>query len=96
MKIELAWFSFNGGVNTQKCHIWSTNNAHDLQDDLYNKKVTIWCGFTANCIIGPYYIEEIQIGEALSVTATNERYLQMLQDYASLRLQYSPAYLLTS
>lgn len=83
-----AHFSVNGGINTQNCRIWSTENPHEIvQQGLHDKKVTVWCGFTANFIIGPYFFEEIQNGEAVSVTVTGERYLQMLRDYAIPQLQ---------
>ncbi|KAF2896667.1 hypothetical protein ILUMI_09508 [Ignelater luminosus] len=77
MKIEPNWlscilltvgahFSFNDGVNTQNCRIWSTENSHEtIQEDRYDKKN----------------------GEAVSATATGERYLQMLRDYAIPQLQ---------
>lgn len=56
-------FSLNCEVNIQNCRSWSTDNRHD-------KKVTVWCAFTANCINRSYFFEEIYNGETLSITFT--------------------------
>lgn len=83
-----AHFTLNGGVNTQNCRIWSAENPQEIvQEGLHDKKVTVWCGFTADFIIGPYFYEEMHNGEAVSVTVNGERYLQMLRDYVIPQLQ---------
>ncbi|KAF2888397.1 hypothetical protein ILUMI_17776 [Ignelater luminosus] len=69
--IDEAHLSFNGGVNSQTCRIWLTENPDEIiQEDLHNKKVTVWCCLTANFIVGSYFSEEIQNGDAVSATVT--------------------------
>lgn len=54
-----ASFYLNGHVNTKNCVIWSQENPHaTYQTPVRSKKVTVWCGFTSNFIIGPYFFEE--------------------------------------
>lgn len=44
--------SLNDEVNTQNFRIGSTDNPHEIvHEDLHDKKVTLWCGFTANFIL---------------------------------------------
>lgn len=68
-----AHFYLSGTVNKQNCRIWATENPHAIhQQPLYDKKTTVWCGFWAGGVIGPYFFDE---------TVNGERYRQMLTDF---------------
>ena len=45
---------------------------------LHSAKVTVWCGFNSTKIFGPYFFENSETGEALTVT--KERYTAMLAE----------------
>jgi len=45
-------------------------------------QVTVWCGFTSEFVIGPYFFQEVnENGELVSVTVNGGRYLDMLQNF---------------
>ncbi|GFV63954.1 uncharacterized protein TNCV_993891 [Trichonephila clavipes] len=51
-----AHFHLDSSVNTHNCQIWETDNAHStLRVPLHSRKVTVWCGFSASFIFGPYF-----------------------------------------
>ncbi|GFY09440.1 uncharacterized protein TNCV_4321191 [Trichonephila clavipes] len=51
-----AHFYLDGSVNTHNCRIWESDNPHStLQVPLHSPKVTVWCGFSASFILGPYF-----------------------------------------
>lgn len=52
-----------------------------VHKNLHEKKVTVWCSFTADFIIGPSLYEEMQNEEPISITVNSERYLQVLRVY---------------
>lgn len=73
-----AHFWMNGYVNKQNCRIWDDANPHEIhQVELHPKKVTVWCGFWAGGIIGPFFFEN-DVGEA--ITVNGERYRRMITD----------------
>lgn len=75
----IAHLSLIGGVNTQNCLIWSTDQSHEIvQQSLHHQKDTVWCDFPTNFFIGPYFFEKTQNGEIVFETMTGERYLQIL------------------
>ncbi|GFV53831.1 uncharacterized protein TNCV_4208821 [Trichonephila clavipes] len=54
-----AHFHLSRTVNTHNCRIWDTENHRTFQEiPLYSPKVTVWCGFTATFILGPFFFEE--------------------------------------
>ncbi|GIY84364.1 transposable element tc3 transposase [Caerostris extrusa] len=53
-----AHFTLSGAVNTHNCRVWTTENPHAFVEvPLQQPKVTVWCGFTADFIIGPFFEE---------------------------------------
>jgi len=66
-------------VYTHQAIIWSPDNPYKcVTQPNFPARVTVWCGFTASFIIGPYFFEE---------SVTSERYLQMLQNFVVPCLQ---------
>ena len=63
-----AHFHLGGYVNKQNnCHIWGSKNPKMIiEKPLYPQRVTIWCGFRPEGIMGPYFFE-IEPGAAVSV-----------------------------
>ncbi|KFM74482.1 hypothetical protein X975_03865, partial [Stegodyphus mimosarum] len=55
-------FYLNGIVNTQNCRIWDDKSPHAVTAiPLHSPKVTVWCGFTAEFIVGPFFYENITL-----------------------------------
>ena len=53
-----AHFHLDGFVNRQNCRIWGSENPHVIvEKQMYPQRVTVWCGFWAGGIIGPYFFE---------------------------------------
>ena len=53
-----AYFHLVGYVNEQNCRIWGLENPKMIiEKPLYPQHVTVWCGFWAGGIIGPYFSE---------------------------------------
>ncbi|EFN80658.1 hypothetical protein EAI_10412, partial [Harpegnathos saltator] len=53
-----AHFWMNGYVNKHNCRIWHDANPHEVQQVLMHpQKVTVWCGFWAGGVTGPYFFE---------------------------------------
>lgn len=75
-----ANFLLDGGVYTHQCIIWAPENPHIFTTkSLYPSHITVWCGFTADFIIGPFFFDE--------ATVTGQRYLTMLQQFVVPELQ---------
>lgn len=73
-----AHFHLNGYVNKQNFRYWSEKNPEELHErPLHSPKVTVWCGVTKKCVIGPYFFEE----NGQTVTVNSQRYLTMLNDF---------------
>ena len=71
-----AHFHLCGFVNKQNCRIWAHENPRQIvEKPLHPQKVTVWCAFSANGIIGPYFFEN-EAGN--SVTVTGKRYCAMI------------------
>ena len=80
-----AHFQLCGSVNKQNMRYWSDVNPLELhQKPLHSQKVTVWCGFSAFGIIGPYFFED-QNGN--TVTVTSDRYVAMLNEFVFPQLQ---------
>ena len=54
--IDEAHFNLGGYVNKQNYRIWGSENPKMIiEKPLYPRRVTVWCGFWAEGIIGPYF-----------------------------------------
>ena len=74
-----AHFSLNGHVNKQNMRFWATENPHQTKEvPLHSERVTVWCGFMENGIIGPYYFEN---ENNQAVTVNGQRYKDMLNNF---------------
>lgn len=83
-----AHFHLTGYVNTQNCRIWATENPHANHPvPLHPTKVTVWCGFTASFIIGPYFFEETGASGPVTCTVTGKRYECLLRNHVIPALQ---------
>ncbi|GBN74050.1 hypothetical protein AVEN_203145-1 [Araneus ventricosus] len=52
----LEFLRSNGHVNILNCRIWVAEKPHSIQEHpLHPDKITVWCGFMATFIIGPYF-----------------------------------------
>ena len=60
-------------VNKQNMRYWSATNPNVLP-----QKVTVWCGFYAGGVIGPYFFVD---ENDRHVILNEERYRAMLEDY---------------
>lgn len=63
-------FHLDGFVNRQNCHIWGSENPHEIvEKKMHPQRVTVSCGFWAGGIIEPYFFEN-EAGQAVTVTGT--------------------------
>ena len=44
----------------------------------HSARVSIWCGFTENAIVGPFFLEN---GNGQTAAVNGERYSEMLDEY---------------
>lgn len=71
-----------GGVNSHNCHIWAYQQPYvTVEKPLHDEYVSVWCGFSANFIIGPYFFEEQTAHGHKRLTITGPRYYRLLSDY---------------
>jgi hypothetical protein len=64
-----ARYHVSGYVNEQKCHCWTPNIPHELQQHpLHHAKVTVRCAVSSHCIVGPYCFENA-LGHTVNVNA---------------------------
>ncbi|GFX94717.1 transposable element tc3 transposase [Trichonephila clavipes] len=76
-----AHFHLDGSVNTHNCRIWETDNPHStLRVPLHSPKVTVWCGFSASFIHGPYFLEELGSRGTVTCSITGQRYASLLRN----------------
>ncbi|KFM66509.1 hypothetical protein X975_13440, partial [Stegodyphus mimosarum] len=89
MWTDEAHFSLHGDVNTQNRRIWETSNPREYQSQpLHSPHVTVWCGFTASFILGPFFFEELcPVYGVKTCTITAARYLTLLRDHVVPVLQ---------
>ena len=74
-----AHFWLNGFVNKRNMRYWSATNPNVLLEaPLHPQKVTVWCGFHAGGVIGPYFFVD---ENDRHITVNGERYHAMLEDY---------------
>lgn len=82
MWTDEAHFHLHGSVNTHNCVIWSKEAPRVIAERrLHDSYITVWCGFTADTIIGPYFFEEATISGFKRVTVTGRRYADMLKNF---------------
>ena len=67
-------------LNRHNCRIWTSQNPHAIQE-IHPEKVTVWCGFTAKFIIGPYVFEEITAKGTQICSVKGQRYFDMLKNF---------------
>lgn len=80
-----AHFHLGGYVNKQNCRIWGRENPREIiEKPMHPLRVTVWCGFSANGVLGPHFFEN-ENGEA--ETVNGERYRQMLNNFLWPRLE---------
>lgn len=83
-----AHFHVCGDINTHNCRIWADTNPHvGQQIPLHSPKVTVWCGFTASFIIGPYFYEEFGRNGLVTCSVNSHRYADMLENFVIPHLQ---------
>lgn len=89
MWTDEAHFSLHGDVNTQNSRIWATSNPREYQSQpLHSPHITVWCGFTASFILGPFFFEEhCPVSGWKTCTVNAERYLTLLRDHVVPALQ---------
>ncbi|GFS80879.1 transposable element tc3 transposase [Trichonephila clavipes] len=76
-----AHFHLDGSVNTHNCRIWQRDNPPStLRVPLHSPKVTVWCGFSASFILGPYFFEELIAGGPVTCSITGQRYASLLRN----------------
>ncbi|GFV38715.1 uncharacterized protein TNCV_4420831 [Trichonephila clavipes] len=79
-----AHFHLSGTVNTHNCRIWNTESPRTFQEiPLHSPKVTVWCGFTATFILGPFFFEETTRNGSVTCTVTARRYKNMLENFVA-------------
>lgn len=80
-----AHFHLDGFVNRQNCRIWGSENPHVIvQKQMHPQRVTVWCGFWAEGIIGPYFFQN-EAGQA--VTVNGARYRNMITRFFLAELE---------
>lgn len=83
-----AHFYLNGTVNTQNSRIWASEQPHAVEEiPLHPQKLTVWCGFTADFIIGPYFFEIITQAGPQTCSVNTQRYHDMLSSFVIPQLQ---------
>ncbi|GFT13985.1 transposable element tc3 transposase [Trichonephila clavipes] len=88
LRTDEAHFHLDGSVNTHNCRIWESDNPHStLQVPLHSPKVTMWCGFSASFILGPYFFEELGAGGPVTCSITGQRYASLLRNKIIPNLQ---------
>lgn len=75
-----AHFWLEGYVNRQNYRIWGTERPELLRTKpLHPKKLTVWCGLTAERIIGPFFVEESITGSVYNDFLTT-RFLPVAEE----------------
>ena len=99
MQVDEAWpwkilwsdeahFYLNGTVKTQNSRIWAYEEPHAVEEiPLHPPKLTVWCSFTADFIIGPYFFEIITEAGPQTCSVNAERYHDMLNRVVIPQLQ---------
>lgn len=79
-----AHFHLNGYVNRQNYRIWGQEISRVIvEEPLHSPKVTVWCGFWRDGVIGPFFFES---DNGQTVTINSDRYRAMLEKFLWPRL----------
>ena len=83
-----AHFYLNGTISTQNSRISTSEQPHAVQEiPFYPQRLTVWCGFTADFIIRPYFFEIITQARPQTCSVNAERYHDMLSRFVIPQLQ---------
>lgn len=83
-----AHFTLEGVVNTQNCRIWGTARPTVVHEEsLHADYITVWCGFNADFILGPFFFEETTSQGPKRCSITGTRYCDLLQQKVIPALQ---------
>ena len=70
---------------TLNCRIWGSKDPKmTIEKPLYPQGVTVWCGFWAGGVIGPYFVLN-EVGAAVSVNGL--RYRTMINEFLCPELE---------
>lgn len=61
-----------------------------MPQPLNDEKVTVWCGFSSDFILDPYFFEHEQNGRTRAITVNGDRYLNLLEDFVLPALRARP------
>ncbi|CAH2101376.1 unnamed protein product [Euphydryas editha] len=76
-----AHFHLDGFVNRQNCRIWGEENPRVIHEkQMHPQRVTVWCGFWAGGIIGPFFMKMRQ-------TVNGVRYREMITSFFLPRIE---------
>ncbi|GFT32343.1 uncharacterized protein TNCV_4483811 [Trichonephila clavipes] len=82
-----AHFHLSGTINIHNCRIWDTKNPRTFQEiPLHSPKVTVWCGFRATFILGPFFFEETTRNDPVTCTVTARMYKNMLENFVAPKM----------
>lgn len=74
-----AHFHLSGYVNKQNCRIWGRENPQEVMErPMHPQRATVWCGFWARGVIGPFFFED---DTGTAVTVNGDRYRRMISDW---------------
>lgn len=80
-----AHFHLDGFVNRQNCRIWGSENPRVIvEKQMHPQRVTVWCGFWAGGIIGPFFFEN---AADQAITVNGARYRDMIIQFFVPKLQ---------
>ncbi|GBM93967.1 hypothetical protein AVEN_106933-1 [Araneus ventricosus] len=72
----------------KNCRIRARENPFQMQPlPLHSQKVTVWCGFTAAFIVGPFFFEEIDPSGPVTCTVNGTHYESLLRNQLIPALQ---------
>ncbi|GFW64835.1 uncharacterized protein TNCV_3066921 [Trichonephila clavipes] len=74
--LSFGWF----GEYSQLPNLGNRQSAFPLRVPLHSTKVTVWWGFSASFILGPYFFEELGAGGSVTCSITGQRYASLLRN----------------
>lgn len=81
-----AHFTLDGSVFTRNCVIWSPTNPHAIvTHSLHPQRITVWCGFTSNFILPPYFFDSCTINQHSYLRVLNESVIPELHNRRCMR-----------
>ena len=77
---DKAHFHLSGHVNKQNMRFWGSENPHEIvEKPLKVEKCTAWYAMSTHWIIGPYFFEEPETANAMTIN--QERYRHVLSKF---------------